>query len=241
MGMNVYTEKQPPYLGIYNSLYSDIINGVYPEHEKLPSEAALAEHYGVSRNTLRQALAILNEDGLIIKSQGKGTVVAPRPRENLDDKITNPLISQSKVPVTDTSISYNYGSPTDIARDRMSLTSSDVVLASNCMYLSDQQIIGYSFTQIPAAYFNMLGINTSQSDSIKEVITNTLFEHTRRLTCTIRLAMANEVEIEFLKVPLQTPVLMIEALHYGNAPTPIARNKFYFIPQYYHLNFELSM
>lgn len=69
--------KVPVYVGVYNALYSDIMNGVYLENEILPGETALAEHYGVSRNTLRQALAILSEDGLIIRSQGKGTLVAP--------------------------------------------------------------------------------------------------------------------------------------------------------------------
>lgn len=66
----------PSYVSIYNSLYLDIVNNFYPQGELLPGEVQLAQKYGVSRNTLRQALAILGEDGLIIKSQGKGTVVA---------------------------------------------------------------------------------------------------------------------------------------------------------------------
>lgn len=69
--------KIPTYVGIYNSLYADITSGVYPENESLPGEVALAEKYNVSRNTLRQALAILCEDGLIVRAQGRGTIVAP--------------------------------------------------------------------------------------------------------------------------------------------------------------------
>ena len=60
----------PAYVSIYNSLYLDIINGVYAPGDYLPGETVLAEKYNVSRNTLRQALAVLNEDGLITKSRG---------------------------------------------------------------------------------------------------------------------------------------------------------------------------
>ncbi len=65
----------PTHVPIYNMLYSDIVNGLYKDGDVLPGEMALTEKYGVSRNTLRLALAILNEDGLIQKRQGKGTLV----------------------------------------------------------------------------------------------------------------------------------------------------------------------
>ena len=45
----------PAYVGVYNKLYSDIINGVYLENDFLPGEETLAKKYNVSRNTLRQA------------------------------------------------------------------------------------------------------------------------------------------------------------------------------------------
>ena len=59
--------KIPSYVSIYNQIYSDIVDGVYKNGSQLPSEPVLAEKYGVSRNTLRQALTILNEDHLIAK------------------------------------------------------------------------------------------------------------------------------------------------------------------------------
>lgn len=61
----------PSYVPIYDRLYADIVDGVYPAGTQLPGEAALAEKYGVSRNTLRQALTILNEDRMIRKSREK--------------------------------------------------------------------------------------------------------------------------------------------------------------------------
>jgi GntR family transcriptional regulator len=45
---------------------------------KLPSERSLAEEYEVAYQTVRHAMKVLRERGLIITRQGRGTFVAPR-------------------------------------------------------------------------------------------------------------------------------------------------------------------
>jgi len=46
---------------------------------KLPAERDLAREYGVAYQTVRHAMKVLRERGLIITRQGRGTFVAPRP------------------------------------------------------------------------------------------------------------------------------------------------------------------
>lgn len=41
-----------------------------------PTEAELIRHYGVSRHTVREALAHLEADGLVVRERGRGTVPA---------------------------------------------------------------------------------------------------------------------------------------------------------------------
>ena len=43
---------------------------------KLPAERDLAKEYGVAYQTVRHAMKVLRERGLIITRQGRGTVVA---------------------------------------------------------------------------------------------------------------------------------------------------------------------
>ncbi len=45
--------------------------------QKLPTEAELMRAYGVSRQTVRQALSLLHKEGWIEKRQGSGTYIAP--------------------------------------------------------------------------------------------------------------------------------------------------------------------
>ncbi|MDR3056208.1 MAG: GntR family transcriptional regulator [Zoogloeaceae bacterium] len=70
----------PLYAQIKETLREQIIEGGYREHERIPSESELMNHYGVSRITVRQALSDLENEQLIFKIPGKGSFVArPRP------------------------------------------------------------------------------------------------------------------------------------------------------------------
>lgn len=56
-------------------LRSAIDGGTYPVGGRLPSESELAAHYGVSRGTVRQAVAALTAEGRIGSRQGARRVV----------------------------------------------------------------------------------------------------------------------------------------------------------------------
>lgn len=63
----------PKYVQISNSLRSKIIEGVYSKAKGLPTEMELAEAYHVNRQTVRRALSILTQEGLIERHQGSGS------------------------------------------------------------------------------------------------------------------------------------------------------------------------
>ena len=60
---------------IYNELYELIQNGTYAPGSQLPPETTLSATMNVSRMTLRKALTLLREDGLIKDVQGVGHFV----------------------------------------------------------------------------------------------------------------------------------------------------------------------
>ena len=81
------TESYSPlYKQLIRKLRNDIAAGVYPVHSRIPSEQELCDAYGVSRVTVRKALAVLTQEGLLKRHQGKGTFVGlPRIRKDLQD------------------------------------------------------------------------------------------------------------------------------------------------------------
>jgi GntR family transcriptional regulator len=71
-------ERQPKYLQIYASLEDRISSGRWPAGSALPSQRELADEFGVSLMTLRQALQLLVDDGLVATRRGRGSYVAER-------------------------------------------------------------------------------------------------------------------------------------------------------------------
>ncbi|MEG0764706.1 MAG: GntR family transcriptional regulator [Pseudoflavonifractor sp.] len=235
----IFSGNVPAYVSAYNALYSDIMNNVYLENDQLPSETALAEKYGISRNTLRQALAILCEDGLVIKSQGKGTIIAKREAALYSGKITNPMTSMCIAPIDDVELQYNFGPPTDIGRTKLGLGKSEIVLASTNVYKSGPLAVGYSFIQIPAGSFESLNVDSSDEASLEELVEKRIFEAAAKSHMSVKLITANEAESETLQIPQGEPLLLLEMILYSNLHQAFARCKFYIIPEHYKLQFQL--
>jgi len=76
---------QPLYARLRDELRAGILDGRLRPHDKLPSENEMTATHGVSRITVRQALADLQKEGLIVRLQGKGAFVSqPRAAQGLN-------------------------------------------------------------------------------------------------------------------------------------------------------------
>lgn len=64
---------------VYDGIVTLIARGDYALHARLPSEARLSEMFRASRPVVRQALARLREDGVVVSRQGSGSYVRRRP------------------------------------------------------------------------------------------------------------------------------------------------------------------
>lgn len=77
----------PRYLQIRNILMRRFNNGFAPG-DRFPSEYQLCTEFGVSRETVREALRGLERDGLIARHRGKGTFVVRLPDTAQDKRLT---------------------------------------------------------------------------------------------------------------------------------------------------------
>ena len=75
---------KPKYRRIADSLAEDILAGRLKAGDQIPSERVIAEEYGISRMTVRQALRHLADRGMVEARVGQGTFVgAPRLQQQL--------------------------------------------------------------------------------------------------------------------------------------------------------------
>ena len=72
----------PLYTQLVGIIKRNISTGVMQVGDLMPSEAELCRALGISRNTVRQAIGELEDEGLVVRKRGRGTFVA--------DPATNP-------------------------------------------------------------------------------------------------------------------------------------------------------
>ena len=136
----------PLYSRVSTIIQYKITSGQYDAGERLPTEDALVEQFKVSKITIRNALALLEAEGLIKRIRGKGTFVTDNVPEvrlsvhtslnsmvnNLSKSNTKPLeiktikISESRIP-KDICTFFNMKKSDEIGRIRR-LTTRDNVL-----------------------------------------------------------------------------------------------------------------
>jgi GntR family transcriptional regulator len=68
---------EPAYLQLAGILRESMADGLLRPGDQLPSEAQLVERYGVSPMTVRRALNLLANQGMVVAEQGRGTFVKP--------------------------------------------------------------------------------------------------------------------------------------------------------------------
>ncbi len=74
---------RPKYVVLRELLASKIKAGLLKPGEALPPENKIAEHFSIARSTVRQAMASLEQDGLINRIHGKGTFVSQNAKQNV--------------------------------------------------------------------------------------------------------------------------------------------------------------
>ena len=233
-------KKLPSYIPVYNQLYQDLMDGVYEKDSLLPSENALAATYKVSRNTLRQALAILCQDGYIYKHQGKGTYVSYDSHKKEEKNLYNFLMDCAKEPILNVTADYNFGKPTLIAREKLKLEPEEEVLASNNVYWGEEGPVGQAFLQIPVRLLDDLGIRRDSEEALVRFMNEQLYQQAATGEMIIQAAGADEQVVSYMKIEEGTMLLYIEQILFGREGRPLARVKYYFLPDKYKVDCRLQ-
>jgi DNA-binding GntR family transcriptional regulator len=92
------TEAQPLYWRIADELLGELRDGTIPPGERLPGERQLAAHFGVSRETVRQALDVLRRGGLVATDRRGSHATLPGPPVETPTALTFPIGARTRMP-----------------------------------------------------------------------------------------------------------------------------------------------
>jgi len=182
---------------------------------RLPTEPQLAARFGVNRHTIRRAIGVLADQGLITVEQGLGTFVAKhleyllgrRPRFNAD------LRSQGREPgrcvLSVATIEADAATASDLRLNR-----GTSVLQIEMITYADSVAVSYGIHSFPARRFAALPNAFADTNSITAAR-----EVTRLLT-----RLPSEREARYLEQAPSRPVLQAEAINVDMANVRIQRS-----------------
>lgn len=170
------SDDKPPYRQIAGMLRDAISSGQLIAGERLPSEAALIDHFGVARMTVRQAVQDLRTEGLVISEHGRGVFVRPAPpiRRLASDRFARRHRASGKAAFTVEAeksgyapqvdnISVTREQPNPTVAERLRLTPDDEVIVRSRRYLADGRPVETATSYIPAAFAQ--GTKIEQTDT----------------------------------------------------------------------------
>ncbi|MGE0724148.1 MAG: phosphonate metabolism transcriptional regulator PhnF [Alphaproteobacteria bacterium] len=191
--------------------------------ERLPTEHALAARYGVNRHTVRQALASLENRGLVRVEQGRGTFVHDDPVDYTVRKRTRfseVVRRQNREPKTTLLRADTVPASAAIAR-ALGLKAGEPMILLETMGEVDGRPISVASHHFPASRVPGLVEHFRDAGSITKALAKCgVADYTRKVTrVTARLPSAEDARR--LRQPRSRPVLVSENVNVDADGKPI--------------------
>lgn len=172
-------KKPPKYVGVYTKILEMIQEGLYPQGAAIPSEPDLARQMGVSRMTLRQALALLQEDGIIETKHGlgnfvRGAAVNGAGKEGIE-RMGNPVYKCLNEAVERVETEYRLD-VSDSYTKMLFQRETAVFIGVTRRYYIGAECSAFSFSYLPADIEEVQAVDLSKSEELEKFLDEDIYK-----------------------------------------------------------------
>lgn len=202
----------PQHRLLYETLRNHILSGLYAEGSLLPSENELSVLHKITRPTVRHALETLVKDGLILKKQGKGSIVRKPPQNigilSISGTASAVGVKYLKTDILQAPVVKNW--PADFPFEL-----SEQEKQTGCVYMErlryvDDKPVFYDINHLPNFHIPRITSRTFENKSLFEILRK---HYEIEITGGEQKLKAIKPELkirEILKLKPSQPVLYIE-------------------------------
>jgi GntR family transcriptional regulator len=203
--------------------------------DKLPSEAELMDMLGVSRYTIREALALLEQDKIIYKIQGKGTFVKKVPV-----KIESGL--EKLESITDIIKNFGYNpsgrclkieeiTPTQDMIEKLKISKNEKCITFTRIRTADEKVAAFCVDTVPKNLFRDEDIMMLNNMSMFEYFSAKLGIHIEHAVAEIIPTFPTKEMINLINAGSNDLLLLLRQIHYDKEGTPVIYSMDYFNPE----------
>lgn len=204
-------------------LAAEIRDRRYADSGRLPSENELAQRFGVNRHTLRQAVAALQQEGLISIEQGRGAFIR---KDWLDytlsrrTRYTENILGNRLAPGRQLLAARSEPASEKVAQ-ALGLRKGTRVLMAEQLDEAGEQPIAVATSWFPAARFAGLLERLQAGARITEALAELGVADYFRATNRIVTQLPDDTLARLLRQPRTRPVLCVESVDVDAEGVPI--------------------
>jgi GntR family transcriptional regulator len=229
----------PVYITIHDEIREAIEGGRWAAGDKIPAERDLAEQFGVSRMTLRQAVMLLVDEGVLERRVGSGTFVAEsKVQENLNgvSSFTELMAAAGKV-ATSKTVSFHIGKASTSEEERLGLAKGAEVLRMERVRYGNGEPIAFEVASIPAVLVEGLS-REKLTDSLYRTLGEERNLIVGKAQQTVTALAATERVADFLQIKRGEPVLVMRQVTFDNADSPFEYVRTQYVGSKFEFYFE---
>ncbi|AGB40709.1 transcriptional regulator [Halobacteroides halobius DSM 5150] len=225
-------DSRPLYILVKEKLDEQIENGTYQSGDRLPSEAKLAEKFGVSRATLREALRVLEKEGIINRKQGVGTFIADKAalfRSGIEElaSITETIEAMDlEAGTIELAVKSNQRFP-DLAKE-FEIDAQSKMVSLQRTRTANGEPVAYCRDFLPQKFLNEEVTDDNFDASLFDYLQEECNLYITYAVADVLAVTADRLLAEKLNVELGSPLLLLKQMHYDDRDTPILYSENYF-------------
>lgn len=215
--------RTPLWRAIADALRADISEGRYAPGDRLPTESALAERFGVNRHTVRHAMGALVADDLVRTRRGSGAFVTARPTDypiGRRVRFSENLRRAGRLPGRELLAQDARGASAAEA-EVLDLSPGARVLASHGRALADGQPVALSESIYPLDRMPGLAEALSRGHGVTHALREVGVEDYARSWTRITAVTATATQALHLRVAEGAPLLRTTALNTDPEGVPV--------------------
>ena len=216
----------PIYYQIKETINDWIISGEYKAGSKIPSENELAEIFQVSRLTVRRAISMLIQEGLLHSKRGEGTFVTTNKElinsfglefsGFMDDLFYQTSKSKTK------SVFMERTKPSNYVLDKLQLPEDEpeVIYVRRVRYLRNQSF-AVTINYLPLEIGTRIKKTDLRKRPMLQILEQDLGVTFTAALQTIEASFSNQTISDELGIPSGSPILYVERTMFGKGDKPV--------------------
>jgi len=212
----------PAYYQIYKYIIDKVDLGEWKPDSQIPSEVELADLFNVSRMTLRQALNMLKQEGVIISKQGIGSFVSGKKitqslksltgfSQDMKERGFNPT---SRVMVNELIV------PEPSISEKLNIPIGEKIVKLKRLRFAGNVPMSIEIAHLDAAKFSGL-LNYDLSQSLYHILKTEFGVVLHNAKQQLQIGFPNEEQASLLEIVESVPIMKMQRITFDQFENPI--------------------